>query len=291
VKRCLVISWLCLSLVVTLGCTDDDSGLASDAGLAARTSRYDATTAGIIRGHVLWKGDIPGVPGLKVGLNPAYGPPFDKAQLRDNPNAPIVDPYGRGVADAVVFLEGVDADNARPWNHGPLHIEQQDGRIHIRQEGLDSRIGFVRPTDDVVLVSKDSYPHALRASGAAFFTLTFPDPGQPLVRRFEHKGRVELTSGLGYYWMRGHLFVDEHPYYARTDSRGRFVLRDVPPGHYRLVCWHPSWIEDSHERDPETCLISRYFFRPPVVQKREVEVAPRATTAAHFHLSSDLFRH
>jgi len=221
---------------------------------------------------------------------PMYGPPFDRLHSCPNPNAPTIDSTNRTVADAVVFLRDIDPEKARPWNHSTVTIEQQGGRLHVLQDGVDSRAGFVRAGDEVVLVSKDPYLHALRAAGAAFFTLMFPDPDQPLRRRFERPGRIELSSGVGYYWMRGHLFVDDHPYYERTDGRGRFVLRDVPAGHYQLVCWHPSWLEQGHERDPETCLISRFYFRPPLVQEQKVCVEPGRTTTVSFHLAQALFQ-
>jgi hypothetical protein len=277
-------------LLLVLGCSDGVSDPDVDAAPATLgASRFNAASAGIIRGHVVWNGDLPAVPALKVGQIALYGPPFDKMHVRDNPNAPIISLGSRGVADAVVFLDGIDPENARPWNHGHVRIEQREGRLHVLQEGVDSRLGFVRPGDDVGLVSKDSFPHALRASGAAFFTLAFPDPDQPLMRRFERKGVVELSSGLGYYWIRGYLFVDKNPYYVRTDNKGRFMLRDVPPGRYRLVCWHPSWVEECHERDPETSLISRYYFRQPVQQEQQVQVTPHGTIAVRFQLDTDLF--
>ena len=39
-------------------------------------------------------------------------------------------------------------------------------------------------------------------------------------------------------WMSAYIVVAEHPYYAVTDDRGAFRLRDVPPGRYTLEAWH-----------------------------------------------------
>jgi hypothetical protein len=89
--------------------------------------------------------------------------------------------------------------------------------------------------------------------------------------------------------MRGHLFLDDHPYYARTDGAGRFVLAGVPPGTYEVVCWHPDWHEASHERDADTGLLTRLTFRPPVTGKRPVTVPPGGVAEVTFTLSSDRF--
>ena len=112
----------------------------------------------------------------------------------------------------------------------------------------------------------------------------FPDPDRPLTRSLNEKGVVELTSAAGYYWMRAYLFVDDHPYYARTDKEGRFSLEQVPPGKYELVCWMPNWLEARHERDPESGVITRLFFQPPVALVQKVELGKQESKEIRFSL-------
>jgi hypothetical protein len=84
-----------------------------------------------------------------------------------------------------------------------------------------------------------------------------------------------LTSGCGYFWMHGRLFVDEHPYYTHTDAEGHFTLPQVPPGEYDLVAWLPDWHEAARELDAETSLICRLTFRPAVEVVQRVRLATR----------------
>jgi hypothetical protein len=278
--------WIGIGLLLLAGCEEDGPAAPTNrATPAVSASSFQPVRAGAVSGQVRWEGDLPQVPPFDVYCNPPFGPPLDEDGQRANPNAPRIASTSRGVADAVVFLRGVEPARSGPWPHGPVCVEQRGASLHILQDDADSRVGFVRRGAAVKLLSQDSFFHALRASGAAFFTLTFPEPGQPLERRFAQNGLVELTSGTGYFWMRGYLFVDEQPYYTRSDAQGRFTLPDVPAGHYQLVCWHPNWIVQSQERDPETALISRLTFRPPLVQEQTVEVRAGATTAARFVLS------
>lgn len=39
-------------------------------------------------------------------------------------------------------------------------------------------------------------------------------------------------------WMRAHLGVFDHPYFALSGADGRFTLKDIPPGDYTVEAWH-----------------------------------------------------
>ena len=39
-------------------------------------------------------------------------------------------------------------------------------------------------------------------------------------------------------WMTAWWVVQEHPYYALTDTDGVFSLEEIPPGTYTLEAWH-----------------------------------------------------
>jgi hypothetical protein len=206
-----------------------------------------------------------------------------------NPNEPRINPETKSVANAVVFLRGVDRAAARPWDHPPVRVLQRDWRFHVLQGKRDSPVGFVRQGDEIEMESADPCFHALHGEGAAWFSLTFPHPHEPLRRALGHPGLVELTSAAGYYWMRAYLFVDHHPYYALTDSEGQFIVSQVPAGDYELVCWIPSWMEKRHERDPESSLLIRLSFRAPLEISRRIAVLAGRATQAAFEVSPEHF--
>jgi hypothetical protein len=279
--------WLVLPLAA-FGCGESEPQSTGHVNAPPRpaASAFDPETAGTVTGRVTWTGPLPNVPPFEVRAFIPAGKPGQPRLIRENPNAPSIDPSGRGVGSAVVYLRGVPAEKARPWDHAPVRVEQRDRRLHVVQGGTDARVGFVRTGDEVEMVSRDEQFHSLHAGGATFFTLTFPDPGRPRKRRLPSRGVVELSSAAGCYWIRAYLFVDEHPYYARIDAQGRFRLDGVPPGRYEVICWHPSWVEERHDRDPETSLITRVFFRPPVERQQQIELPPRGSVTAAFALST-----
>jgi hypothetical protein len=213
---------------------------------------------------------------------PLAGDILGKKQIRPNPNLPIVDNFTKGVGNAVVFLRDISPSNSKPWDHPPVSVEMRGCQFHVLQGPADSSVGFLRRGEQVRMVSADKHFHSLHAEGAAFWNFAFPDPGLPLSRHLEKTGIVELSSGAGYFWMRAYLFVDDHPYYTRTDKQGRFALSQVPPGRYEIVCWLPNWRKARHERDPESGMISRVYFQEPLETVQTVFVGKGEQASVHF---------
>ena len=250
---------------------------------------FDATLAGELRGQVIWEGPIPVVPTYRAPVNPGSEHQGDPRRDWPNPHTPRIDQKTWAVADTVVFLRGIDPQRARPWDHPPVRVELRDYQIHVCQGERDGDTGFVRRGETVTLVSRQELFHSLQARGGAFFARAFPDPDHSCTRRLDRAGIVELSSGCGYFWMRGQLFVADHPYYTRTDAQGRFTLPQVPPGRYELVCWLPDWHEAVRERDAETALICRLTFRPPVEVAQSVDLRPHQSQTIAIRLPADRF--
>ena len=253
------------------------------------SSDYDAAAAGEIKGRVEWTGPLPVVPPFQAPVSPLAEQTRGPKRDWPNPNAPLVDPKNRGVGNAVVFLRGVDPRRAPPWNLEPVCVELRDYQMHVRQGKDDGLYGFVRRGDRIELESKQNVLQTLQAHGADYFALTLPEEGTTRFRVLNHNGVVELSSNAGQFWMRAYLFVDDHPYYTRTDGDGRFTLPKAPPGDYDLVCWMPDWRETEHEIDADTRLVERLTFRPPLQIVRRVHIDSRATATADFTVSLGQF--
>ncbi|HTU18996.1 MAG TPA: hypothetical protein VMG10_13125 [Gemmataceae bacterium] len=286
-----IVCWLVLVGVAVVSGCDDSIALPnqpeSNAGDFGRD--FDSDAAGTIQGRVTWRGAIPKVPSYRAPVSPGNEHAGQPRRLWANPNTPRIDAETKGVAGAVVFLRGIDPQRSRPWDHPPVRVELRDYQIHVCQGDRDDTSGFVRRGELLTMVSRQSLYHALRVRGAAFFARAFPDADRSCTQRLDRAGLVKLSSGCGYFWMRGRLFVDDHPYYTHTDTQGRFTLPQVPPGRYRLVCWLPDWHEASRELDAETALICRLTFRPPVEVEKAVQVAPRQTQSIAFELDASRF--
>jgi hypothetical protein len=49
---------------------------------------------------------------------------------------------------------------------------------------------------------------------------------------------VKLRCDAGHSWMSAWVAVFDHPFYAVTDAKGRFTIRDLPAGEHTLEMWH-----------------------------------------------------
>jgi hypothetical protein len=246
---------------------------------------FDPDACGTITGQVLWDGPLPQVPSYQGFLTPRPEGVAGPKHTWLNPHTPQIGSEGE-VANAVVFLEGIDLRRSRPWDHPPVRLELRDYQLHVLQGDRESSYGFVRRGTEIEMVSRQAhFFHSIQARGAAFFMAPFPDPDQVQRRRLGRRGVVDLGSGSGCFWIASHLFVDDHPYYARTDSQGRFTLAQVPAGHYRLVCWLPDWHPKVRELDADTWAVASIQYQPPLTISRDVTIAPDETWTADFSFS------
>lgn len=74
-------------------------------------------------------------------------------------------------------------------------------------------------------------------SEAKRFNLGLYQRGVVRRMKFDKPGVVELLCNV-HLEMSAYIVVVKNPYFARTDSDGKFRIDGVPPGKHRLRCWH-----------------------------------------------------
>ena len=63
-------------------------------------------------------------------------------------------------------------------------------------------------------------------------------PGIPIEETFAREEVAIPVKCNVHPWMRSHVAVFKHPYFAVTGKNGRFDLRNLPPGTYTVEAWH-----------------------------------------------------
>lgn len=143
----------------------------------------------------------------------------------------LVAPDG-GLANAVVWLEGVLGGKEMPAGE---KVMDQSGCAyvpHVLAVGVGQKILF--KNSDQVLHNVNSFPRENRPLSLSLLAV---GQGRPLKRSFPLADEIKVTCDA-HKWMSAWIVVRDNPYFAVTDSKGRYKIDDIPPGQYRLVVWH-----------------------------------------------------
>jgi hypothetical protein len=133
-----------------------------------------------------------------------------------------------GVADAVVWIDGID--HGKAFDLPPAVLDQK-GCMFIPP------VMLMKP-GDLKVVNSDPVTHNVHiyAKNNRGFNQVMPpgsDPLEvPLLRSDTAVVRCDVHT-----WMQGHIVVAANPYYVLSGSGGSFTLTDVPPGTYHLKVW------------------------------------------------------
>src|ERR1043165_2460295 len=178
----LALSFLCSA------CTEPVALSATEQTPTPLAESHDAAATGTIQGRVTWTGDVPVSQEHVVRALP-FNPHIHKNPARyTTPHVPMVNVQNKGIANAVVYLRGVEPAKSREWDHLPVRVEFQDRRLLVRQGDVTSSVGFVRKGCAIEIVNRDSEFHNLHARGAAFFAA-------PLVESNRIAKRILSKSG------------------------------------------------------------------------------------------------
>jgi plastocyanin len=145
----------------------------------------------------------------------------------------VVDPKSRGLRDVVLVLEGA-APQPKVDKASKVLIDQRD-MLFV------PRVVAVRHGQVVRFENNDTCNHAVMAQSplAANQFNTLTPQGQPYEHAFApQKHPVQIGCPI-HPWMRAWVYVVPHPWFAVTDSAGRFRIEGVPPGRHTIWLRHP----------------------------------------------------
>jgi plastocyanin len=147
--------------------------------------------------------------------------------------------------DFVVFLEGKISTNSAPSTNVTqvftTRIAQHGALFspHVLPVMAGTTIEW--PNDDQI------FHNVFSMSDAKQFNLGLYKGNPPEKRvTFDKPGRVDVFCSI-HANMHCVVLVLENPYFASTDGDGRFVIKDVPAGIYKIKAWHERLPADEQE--------------------------------------------
>jgi hypothetical protein len=192
-----------------------DSGPLTDTAVVSGTVRFAGTppTPGVIR-----------LDGDKTCVELNKGP--------ERTVAAVVTGDGNTVQDVFVYVK--DGLNGRMYAPptDPVMLDQQ--RCEYVPRVLGVQVG-----QPLAIRNSDPLLHNIRADAQVNqpFNLGEPVP-MTMTKVFATREVMVPVKCDVHGWMRAHIGVLDHPFYAVTGRDGAFALKDLPAGTYTLEAWH-----------------------------------------------------
>jgi len=138
----------------------------------------------------------------------------------------LVDSSG-GIANAVVIVKGAKGD-AKP------------GEVTFDQKGCDyvPHVLAFPAGSTVKIVNSDGILHNIDAHSTAnpAFNMAQPKFKKVISQKVDKPETIKVTCDV-HSWMHGWWVATDTPYYAVTDDKGNFSIKDVPAGNYTVEVW------------------------------------------------------
>jgi hypothetical protein len=189
---------------------------------------------GTLKGQVTYDGEAPAVKVL-----------FEKGKAAKDPNvcakdAPLVserllvDSGTKGVKNVLVFLNKPTRVSAEAKSAAAT------ARVVFDQSKcvFDPHVLAVMVNTPITLKSSDPVNHNINAKlkSAAFNKLLAAKAEEKYTPIGAERLPAEVTCDI-HPWMRAWWMVLDHPYFAVTDDKGEFEIRNVPAGTQKVVVW------------------------------------------------------
>lgn len=232
----------------------------------------EVSDGGTITGTAIWKGETPTVPPLKVFA--------DMDVCGDTAESPVlqIDPKTKGLRFVLVYLEKVEKGKA-PEAKYALRMGKQ-GAVSTSRPCLfqEHVFPFVR-TSQIGITNFEEVlhnPHFFNEKRSSLLNIAMPIPEREVTTQLPRAQGVGLRFQCDVHvHMNGWMAAFPHPYFAVTDSEGRFELTNVPPGAYTLVAWHEGY-------DIVSFVSSRPTYDEPHVVRKHIEVKANAILVEQF---------
>lgn len=207
----------------------DDSAVAP-----AQTS-----TGGTIRGHIGVKGDVPGNPIIRMGMDPMC------AKL--NAGKKTVQEIVLATADGSLANVFVSLQGSFPSASGPTPTTRADSSRLAEPVTIDQRGCIYVPRvigaqvgQTVQVRNSDELLHNVHGTSARGNAFNFSQPKAGIVQELrlkEPEVMLRVTCDV-HRWMTAFVGVVSHPYFATSGVGGTFTIPNVPAGSYTIQSWH-----------------------------------------------------
>lgn len=81
------------------------------------------------------------------------------------------------------------------------------------------------------------YPNSITYPAKTVFNIAMVATRKESFQQIGGAGIVKFICEAGHFWMTAYAVVLPHPYFAKVNDDGTYLIENVPPGKYTLVSW------------------------------------------------------
>ena len=192
-----------------------------------------ALTDVVVSGTVSFGGPAPDLPIINIRNDKDCRDFHAKNPIRDE--SVLVSKDG-GLKNVFINIRRGVPDGEYPVPEEAVVLDQKGCAFYPRMQAV--YIG-----QKVLVKNSDPFTHNVRSFPMQNRPFNFGQPAntEPRERVFTRTEREPVEVQCDYHkWMRAYLLVVEHPFFGISDEDGKFEIKGLPPGEYRLTAWHES---------------------------------------------------
>jgi plastocyanin len=210
--------------------TSNKSAEPSSPSATPAGQKVDTATAGDVKGVATLDGAAPKNETIKMNADPVC---MREAKGPQTQETYMVGSDGKSLANVFVYVKDGLGNYVFDAPTETAKIDQKECRYHPHVFGM--RVG--QPLE---IINSDPTLHNIHAmpKSNSEFNNGQPIQGMKMTHTFDKKEVMVPFKCDVHGWMNAYVGVLDHPYYAVTDSNGKFELKSLPPGTYTIEAWH-----------------------------------------------------
>jgi hypothetical protein len=146
---------------------------------------------------------------------------------------------GLGVKNVIVYIEDVPKGKALP---------KTDYKLANQKCQFVPLVGIAYNGANFVVTNSDPVFHntsiGLMTNGnrSTVYNLALPGKDQTITKPVKRPGLNSVKCDA-HPWMRAFIYAAKNPYAVITDADGKFEIKDLLPGNYKVTIWHEGFGE------------------------------------------------
>ena len=180
----------------------------------------------------------------------------------------------RGLKNVLIILERADRRVM------PTRLQAELSTVGCE---LLPRVQWLPLGTSLLLTNKDGARHHIHAlqRGNTVFEADLSADSPPMRRPLIVPGLYKINCDR-HLWERAWIYVSPHDSIAVTDAQGRFMIKNVSEGSYRIRAWHEGWQPNAGNRDGRLEFV-------PMQDIREIKVGENQNVEVIFDDLSPVF--